>query len=60
LPTILIVGDFDMRLVEALMEYLGCDFGSAMIYAKRILVNWDKIEESAKSETVEMVRLDKK
>jgi hypothetical protein len=49
-----------MRLVEALMEYLGCDFGSAMIYAKRLLVNWDKIEEVAKTETPETVWLDKK
>jgi hypothetical protein len=49
-----------MRLVEALMEYLGCDFGSAMIYAKSILVNWDKIKEAAESETVETVWLDKK
>lgn len=49
-----------MRLVDVLMECFGCSFAEAMIYAKKILLNWDKIIEAAKSETSEMVWVDKK
>jgi hypothetical protein len=31
-----------------------------MICAKRLLVNWDKIEKAAKTETIETVWFDKK
>ena len=42
------------------VECFGCSFAEAMIYAKKILLNWDKIVEAAKSETSEMVWVDKK
>lgn len=48
------------RLVLVIKELFGCSFSEAVICAKRILVNWDKIKEAAESETVETVWLDKK
>jgi hypothetical protein len=49
-----------MKLVKFLMECFGCSFAEAMLYAKKMLLNWDKIKESAESETAETVWLDKK
>lgn len=49
-----------MRFVDVLMECLGCSFAEAMIYAKKLLLNWDKISKAAKSETSETVWVDKK
>lgn len=49
-----------MSLVNVLMESFNCSFWEAMIYAKKLLLNWEKIKEAAESETVETVWLDKK
>ena len=49
-----------MRFVDVIRETLNCSFCEAFIYAKKILLNLDKIIEAAKMETPETVWLDKK
>lgn len=49
-----------MRFVDIIRETLNCSFWEAFIYAKKILLNWDKISTAAKTETPDTVWLDKK